>query len=159
MAPLTRSAFQSGDAGSIESSATLSAWLASTDPYRLPMIIGAKKGIPNFNEFVFQTTALAARKLELIRPNTNSPPTQTNDMFVLGISNFFAFEAWNSYSNTLSSNLPINDIWLSIGNVMFLAITNSDGLYYTNSFAFRTTSHKSVSAAIGASVSDPLARW
>jgi hypothetical protein len=120
---------------------TLRDWLAFTEPYRLPMIIGAKKGIPNFNEFVFQTTALAARKLELIRPTTNSPPTQTNDMFVLGISNYFAFEAWNSYSNAVSSNLPVSDLTMIVANLVGLTLTNSDGLYYTTNFAFNSVTN------------------
>jgi hypothetical protein len=108
--------------------------------FGLPMIVGAKKGIPNFNEYVVQTTALAARKLELIRPDTNSPPNQTNDMFVLGISNYFAVEAWNSYSNAVISNVPISQLTTQLtmvaNNVVGLTVTNSDGLYYTANYAF-----------------------
>ena len=45
-----------------------------------PMVLGAKKGLPNFNEFVFQTAVQVTRKLELVRPSTDSPPNQTNQM-------------------------------------------------------------------------------
>jgi hypothetical protein len=89
-----------------DSAATVNAWL-STNPYGIPMIIGARKGFPNFNELALQTTVLAARKLELRRLNTNSPPYQTNEMYIVGISNFVAVEAWNSHTQTFGHDLQI----------------------------------------------------
>lgn len=94
----------------------------------MPMVIGAKKNLPNFNEYSAQTAVMAARKLEMRRRDTNSEPHMTNEMFIVGISNFFGVEAWNSYTQTL--RMPV-DIWLS--NRVHLALTNSEG-FQTNFF-------------------------
>jgi hypothetical protein len=83
----------------------LNTYLAQ-NPYGLPFVVGAKKGFPNFNEYVMETAVMAARKLEFVRPFTNQPPNQTNEMYIIGISNFFGLEAWNSYSNTFAD--PLN---------------------------------------------------
>ena len=72
--------------------------------YELPMIVGAKKGYPNFNEYVVQTSVHVSRKLELVKARLNAVPTQTNHMFIMGISNAFAIEAWYSYTNGMPSN-------------------------------------------------------
>src|SRR5947209_3260012 len=63
-------------------------WAAGND-YELPAVVGVKKGIPNFNEYVFQTAMQITRKLELVKPKTNSPPNQTNQIMILAISNVF----------------------------------------------------------------------
>lgn len=78
---------------------TVNDWL-ETNPYGTPMVIGAKKGFPNFNEVSLVTTVQVRRKLELTRPNTNfgTRPNETNQMYDLYISNLFGVETWNSYS-------------------------------------------------------------
>ena len=75
--------------------------------YGVPVIIGAKKGFPNFNEFGMQTLVQVARKLQLRRPagSTTLPVDQTNQMFVVTISNVFGIEAWNSYGSNFPRNL------------------------------------------------------
>ena len=66
--------------------------------YNIPLVIGAKKGLPNFNEFAMQTLVQVTRKLQFTRQNgANTPISQTNQMFLVGISNVFGVEAWNSY--------------------------------------------------------------
>jgi hypothetical protein len=66
--------------------------------YNVPLVIGAKKGFPNFNEFAMQTLVQVTRKLQFTRQNgPNSPISHTNQMFLVGISNVFGVEAWNSY--------------------------------------------------------------
>jgi len=67
--------------------------------YGVPLVIGARKGIPNFNEFASQNIADFTRKLSLNRPGVGLKPDRTNQMFILGISNVFAMEAWNPYTN------------------------------------------------------------
>ncbi len=67
--------------------------------YGVPLIVGAKKGLPNFNEFSMQTHISAARLLEFRRPSLGAEVNETNQMYVIGISNVFGMEAWNSYSN------------------------------------------------------------
>src|SRR3954454_9630445 len=62
--------------------------------YGVPLVIGSRKGFPNFNEFAVQTIANFTRKLELRR--ANGKLSETNQMWIIGISNVFAMETWNS---------------------------------------------------------------
>jgi hypothetical protein len=76
--------------------------------YGVPVIIGAKKGFPNFNEFSMQTEVLVARKLQFLRQGSiGGPIVRTNQMYVVGISNVFGVEAWNSYTNAFRHNVQI----------------------------------------------------
>jgi hypothetical protein len=85
--------------------------------YGIPLVIGAKKGFPNFNEFAMQTEVQVERKLQFRRDTTNGPIIATNQMFIVGISNVFGVEAWNSYSNSFPRNLQIQ-VWPDISLVM-----------------------------------------
>ncbi|HWW00075.1 MAG TPA: pilus assembly PilX N-terminal domain-containing protein [Candidatus Acidoferrum sp.] len=100
----------------------------------VPLVVGAKKGFPNFNEFSMQTGMFISRLLEFRRApgDTQGPVVQTNQMYVVGITNAFGLEAWNSYSNTYPRKLQL------IGSATMTAIltlTNESGqaLRYTNS--------------------------
>lgn len=98
--------------------------------YGVPLVIGAKKGLPNFNEFAMQTLIQVTRKLEFRRPSPTAPVNETNQMFMLTVSNIFGLEAWNSYSNTYP-----RDLQLRVTNEMFAVITNQFGevlMAYTN---------------------------
>ena len=76
--------------------------------YGVPLIIGAKKGYPNFNEFAMQTSVQATRRLELRKRNAlERTPFQTNQLFVVGISNLFGVEAWNSYDHVFTRPLRL----------------------------------------------------
>jgi hypothetical protein len=91
--------------------------------YNIPPVIGAKKGYPNFNEFAMQTQVQVARKLQFTRQNgPNSPINQTNQMFLVGISNVFGVEAWNSYATNFPRPLRLY-VWPDISVVM----TNETG--------------------------------
>jgi hypothetical protein len=86
--------------------------LKARDPqhmvYNIPLVIGAKKGFPNFNEFAMQTLVQVSRKLQFTRQNgPNTPINQTNQMFLVGISNVLAVEAWNSYVTNFSRSLRL----------------------------------------------------
>lgn len=97
--------------------------------YGVPLIVGAKKGFPNFNEFEMQTALKVTRKLEFRRPDGD--PTgkvnETNEMYTLSVSNVFGLEAWNSYSNAYPRDL---DMYAVVE--MFAVVTNETG------FLFRT---------------------
>lgn len=116
------------------SAASVEAWLAS-NPYGIPMIVAARKGIPNFNEFSSQTAVLAARRLEFRRRDTNSWPYQTNEMYLIGISNVLGLEAWNSFTQAYNGPLEI-----MIGNQLTISVTNSDGLNYSKQTTFSALS-------------------
>ncbi len=75
--------------------------------YGIPLVIGAKKGWPSFNEFTLQTSVQVSRKVEVVKATTNSPPIFTNQMYIVGISNVFGAEGWNSYTSSLHTNLEM----------------------------------------------------
>jgi hypothetical protein len=94
--------------------------------YGVPWIIGAKKGFPNFNEFSMQDVVKVARKLQVIRPNTNSPPNATNQMYVVSVTNSMGVEFWNSYTNSYTNQVQmvVND-----NLTMQMALTNGTILF------------------------------
>ena len=75
----------------------------------IPLVIGAKKGLPNFNDFAMQTTAQVTRWLQFRRRGTenSSPVTETNLMYIVSITNTCGIEAWNSYVTTYPRNLEM----------------------------------------------------
>jgi hypothetical protein len=79
--------------------------------YGIPVVVGVKKGWPNFNEFAMQTTITTTRRLQFLRdtnsPNNPPPVVRTNQMYLLGISNVFGVEGWNSYASNFSRPLQM----------------------------------------------------
>jgi hypothetical protein len=91
--------------------------------YNVPLVIGAKKGFPNFNEFVMQTQVQVSRKLQFTRRNgPNTPISQTNQMFMVAVSNVFGVEAWNSYVTSFPRAL-----WLYVWPDISVVMTNETG--------------------------------
>ena len=81
--------------------ASLDAYMSTSNTVGIPLIIGAKKGLPNFNEYTLRTDILLSRKLEVVYKGQNEAHQfETNQMYILGISNMFGFEIWNSYTNS-----------------------------------------------------------
>jgi hypothetical protein len=109
---------------------TLGAWLES-NTNGLPLVIGAKKGIPNFNEFTLRSDILVQRRLQVTRASTNSGtrPNGTNQMYVLGVSNYFGVEAWNSYE---LSPYP-RAVSIAVSNFATVTLWNAQGVQ-TNAF-------------------------
>jgi hypothetical protein len=80
--------------------------LQATDMCRgIPAIIGARKGFPNFNELAMDTAVAVTRRLEFRRPDISSPVNETNQMYLISISNSFGVEAWNSYQTAFPRDL------------------------------------------------------
>lgn len=73
----------------------------------VPLVIGAKKGYPNFNKLVVQSLAEISRRLEIRKASPFGPPVATNQMYVIGISNRFGVEGWNSYTADFNRNLEL----------------------------------------------------
>ena len=98
----------------------------------IPLVIGAKKGLPNFNEFALQTGVQISRKLEFRRQNGSDtgPIAQTNQMYVLSISNAFGIEAWNSYSASYPRDLSINVVAVNMSAYLTDAQKGASWLYY-----------------------------
>jgi len=100
--------------------------------YGVPLVIGAKEGFPNFNEYSMQSFVQVTRKLELRRRNAFSRPNETNQMYLIGISNVFAVEAWNSYTNPFPRNLD-----LYVTNQLSIVLTNENGVIRSTNLTLR----------------------
>jgi hypothetical protein len=106
---------------------TAIAW-AKNNPYGIPMVVGAKKGFPNFNEFTLRSDITMVRKLQVTRPSTapGVRPDGTNQMYILAISNSFSVESWNSYdSDYFNRTGPFR---VEVYNEAYSSLTNSIGL-------------------------------
>lgn len=94
--------------------------------YGIPLIIGAKKGFPNFNEFALQTAVQVARKLELRKLPGARFPSVTNQLFVMSLSNRFGAEFWNSYTQAYPRPLRLH-----VTNLFSVTLTNDQGFVQT----------------------------
>lgn len=93
--------------------------------YGVPWILGAKKGLPNFNEVVLQNVFQITRKLQVVRPPNSTwlNTDQVNQMLILSVSNVLGMEAWNSYS----PNYP-RTIFIQTGGALNVSLTNDFGM-------------------------------
>ena len=103
-----------------------------------PWIIGAKKGLPNFNEFFMESAFQLTRKLMVTRQSTNvpsPPPSPTAPfwsyfvMYNLSLTNHFGVECWNSYRSNYTR--PI-DIYVT--NFLVVTLTNDEDFSFNASF-------------------------
>ena len=89
--------------------------------FGVPAVIGAKKGYPNFNELSMETAVQVSRKLEIRKLSPSA--FRTNQMYVVGISNIFGVEAWNSYTQNFQRVAPFelrvtNRYWARLFHVV-----------------------------------------
>lgn len=113
--------------------------------YGVPWIIGAKKGFPNFNQFHMRNAAQVTRKLQVRRANPLLPGAlETNQMFVMSITNQLGFSFWNSYdTNYVSAQL--GGIKVVIRDELSMVLSNSanpnivnKSQVYSPNFSFTT---------------------
>ncbi len=79
-------------------------FLTNVNFYGQHMVIGAKKGHPNFNELAFQANVDISRKLSATRESLGSTNIlSTNQMFIVNMNNRWGMEAWNSYRTPYTS--------------------------------------------------------
>jgi hypothetical protein len=107
--------------------------------FGVPLVIGARKGLPNFNEFSLDSIFQLTRKLQLRRAVAGGPITETNQFFVLSLTTPFGVEFWNSYSNDFTRAVDI-----LVTNYMSVRITNDLGVDFTQHFqsgAAMSTNH------------------
>jgi len=96
--------------------------------YDIPILFGARKGIPNFNEFTMNTVAHFSRKIQVQKDPTLTRLIATNQMLMMSISNSFICEMWNSYSNFPNPQLAYpRPLELSVGVVSTSLLTNNNG--------------------------------
>jgi hypothetical protein len=91
--------------------------------YGVPWIIGAKKGFPNFNEFSMENVMWIERKLQIYRPGVNAQESlwQTNQMYVMSISNSVGVECWNSYS---ANYIPLGSLRITVRDTISTVLSN-----------------------------------
>jgi hypothetical protein len=89
--------------------------------YNIGLIVGARKGLPNFNEFKNYNYVQVSRKLEFIKTQPSQRPYTTNQQLSFTVSNSCGVELWNSYTNALTNILVRTDV----DNTYFL--TNNNG--------------------------------
>jgi len=104
--------------------------------YGVPWVVGAKQGLPNFNEFSMHSVFEVTRKLQITRRSRTAPRStwQTNLMYVAGISNAIGVEAWNSYRNPFTNPVLIRvsgDIHMVLTNEFGVPLASSGPLNYS----------------------------
>jgi hypothetical protein len=67
--------------------------------YGVPWVVGAKRGLPNFNQLSLLTAAQVTRNLEFARASLESTTFETNQAYIIGVTNQLGITFWNSYSN------------------------------------------------------------
>jgi hypothetical protein len=93
--------------------------------YGIPWIIGAKKGLPNFNQVSLESFTALSRKLQLVKPGLGAPRANwhTNVQYVLSASNVLSADAWNSYSQSYPRAVDITGF-----DVLNTTFTNEHGI-------------------------------
>ncbi len=104
-----------------------------TNTYGIPPVVGAKKFLPNFNEYSLLTDFLLTRKLQIKRAVPGGALTETNQMYVFGVSNVFGVEAWNSYRTPYNGRLR-----MEVTNEVTVTVVDKHsvlpGASYTNNY-------------------------
>src|SRR6185503_5944520 len=67
--------------------------------YGVPLVVAARKGLPNFNECSMDSVFAITRMIELAKsaPGGQSMIQQTNQFFTMNVSLASGAEFWNSY--------------------------------------------------------------
>ncbi len=101
--------------------------------YGVPWIIGAKKGLPNFNEFSMESVVQTTRRLQVTRDVTNQPPSathyQTNQLYDFSITNSIGVECWNSYTNSYTNKMQI-----VVNDNLLMTLTNNGSLVISSNY-------------------------
>jgi hypothetical protein len=106
---------------------------AGFNVFGMPWVVGAKKGLPHFNEALWQTIILPTRRLAVRRPNVqaklgpnelpfedaNQAGFTTQYQYVITLTNVVGAEAWNSYARAFKRPVRI-----FATNVMDVALTD-----------------------------------
>jgi hypothetical protein len=99
--------------------------LTDLNVFGVPWIVGVKKGLPNFNEFQLQNTALVTRRLRAQKRTADDRNPTYQQSWSLTISNHLGAEVWNSYARAFP--LPLN-LWLTNRCSVWLRDANSNAV-------------------------------
>lgn len=91
--------------------------------YGVPLVIGARKGLPNFNEFAMDARFTVKRYLELVKsgPGGQSAITQTNQLYTVNVSVECGAEFWNSYRTNYTR--PVDIV---VNNRLIISLVDSN---------------------------------
>ena len=100
--------------------------LNNVNVYGVPWIIGAKKGLPSFNELNVMNTVQVTRLLQVNRSSTNPAAAiyTTNQMYVMSITNSVGMSFWNSYNSNYYN--AYNNIEVSMQETMLISLSNAN---------------------------------
>ena len=76
---------------------------ALVNVYGVPWIIGAKKGLPGFNQLSVVNSAQVTRRLQVSRTAYGGRVNSTNQMYLISITNQVGVSFWNSYASNYKS--------------------------------------------------------
>jgi len=112
----------------------------------VPLVVGAKKGFPAFNEFGSVNDLTVARRMVFHR-SSGGPVVFTNQYYTVGISNSYNVEFWHSYSNRPYGHsvtvVLTNEITIALSN-QFGMVRRPDGsIFSTNLVTGSTTNFSS----------------
>jgi hypothetical protein len=92
--------------------------------FGVPPILGARKGLPNFNEFAFEVMVSMKRMLQVRK--AGAVIVQTNQAFAFEVTLPMGVEFWNSYA----TNFP-EPVSIFATNYTSVTITNDLGVNFT----------------------------
>jgi hypothetical protein len=117
--------------------------------YGVPWVIGAKKGLPNFNQISLESFTQLTRKLQIVKPSLSAlrPTWHTNVQYVLSVSNALMAEAWNSYAGAYPRAVDIQ-----AGDALNMTLTNENGIITPAAFY-------SVNFTAGNQITVPANTW
>ncbi|MDW8307904.1 MAG: hypothetical protein RMK20_00870, partial [Verrucomicrobiales bacterium] len=92
--------------------------------FGVPLVVSARKGLPNFNEIASETVVQITRKVQLTKARQGGAAAinGTNQLFVIGISNALGAEFWNSYLTAFTRPVEIR-----LTNFVSIQLTNEFG--------------------------------
>ena len=91
--------------------------------YGVPWVLGAKQGLPNFNQLSLISVVQVTRKLEVLRTalDPSIAAYATNQLYILAVSNNLGVTFWNSYSNNYPRPLTVN-----VSGQLYMSLTNQN---------------------------------
>jgi len=114
--------------------------------FGVPLVIGARKGLPNFNEYSMESVFTLSRRIELIKssPGGQNKIIGTNQFFVLNCSIASGVEFWNSYASNYARPVEI-----LVNRRVTMSLTNDLGSTVTETLV---TAGNMVITALGTNV-------
>jgi hypothetical protein len=113
------------------------ATLLDDNIWGIPWIVSAEKGLPQFNQYSYNSRVLFTRKLLFVRQGTaasyktNLPPQYTNQFYCMAISNSLGMDAWNAYPSNFTGSAGYTSCYIS--NYITIQVTNNYNYGFTTS--------------------------